>query len=285
MGLSKDQIARYSRQLILPEIGVKGQERLLGFSVAVVGAGGLGCPAALYVAAAGVGTIALIDRETVALGNLHRQILHTAERVGHPKAPSAKAALEALNPGVSITAIQESLTAENARRVLEPYDLVLDGSDNFSTRYLVNDACVLLARPLIHGGAIHFRGQVMTILPRRSACFRCVFPEPPAPGAIPSCQEAGVLGTTAGILGSLMAHEALKVLLDLGEPLANRLLVFDGTTSRFRQVPVRRRADCAVCGEAPAIRDLSGANYQLEGSGDIPCSVIPAQEGRWPRSR
>ncbi len=257
MVLSKEQIARYSRQLILPEIGVKGQGRLRSASVLVVGAGGLGCPAALYLAAAGVGSIGLVDREAVALSNLHRQVLHTTDRVGQPKAASAKTSLEALNPEISVTAIQESLTAENARRLLAPYALVLDGSDNFSTRYLINDACVLLDKPLVHGGVVRVRGQVMTILPKRSACLRCVFPEPPAPGAIPGCQEAGVLGTAAGILGSLMAHEALKVLLDLGEPLADRLLVFDGTTSRWREVPVRRDLSCAVCGDSPTIRHLA----------------------------
>ena len=256
MGLTKEQIARYSRQLVLPELGVAGQQRLLDASVLVVGAGGLGCPAALYLAAAGVGTIGLIDREAVALNNLHRQVLHTADAVGRPKTHSAQARLAALNPEVSIVAIQENLAPANARRILQPYDLVLDGSDNFPTRYLVNDACVLLGKPLVHGGVIHFGGQVMTVRPGRSACVRCVFPEPPQPGTIPSCQEAGVLGTAAGILGSLMAHEALKVLLDLGEPLVDRLLVFEGRASRFRDVQVRRDPGCAVCGDHPTIGEL-----------------------------
>ena len=256
MGLSKEHIARYSRQLILPEIGVQGQQRLRGASVLIVGAGGLGCPAALYLAAAGVGRIGIIDRETVALSNLHRQVLHATAAVGQLKSQSAKSQLELLNPDVTVIAIQESLTAANARELLRPYDLVLDGSDNFPTRYLVNDACILSGKPLVHGGVIHFVGQVLTILPRRSACFRCVFPEPPQPGVIPSCQEAGVLGSVAGVLGTLMAHEALKLLLGLGEPLVNRLLVFDGKTSRFREVPLRRHLGCAVCGEVPTIREL-----------------------------
>jgi adenylyltransferase/sulfurtransferase len=203
-----------------------------------------------------VGTIGLIDREVVALSNLHRQILHATDSVGLPKTQSAKSRLEALNHEVRVIAIQESLTAANALERLSPYDLVLDGSDNFPTRYLVNDACVLLGKPLVHGGVVHFTGQVMTILPRQGACVRCVFPEPPQPGAIPSCQEAGVLGTAAGLLGSLMAHEALKVLLGLGEPLVNRLFVFDGTLSRVREVPVRRHPGCAVCGDSPTIREL-----------------------------
>ena len=257
MSLSKEQIARYSRQLILPELGVQGQERLLRASVLVVGAGGLGCPASLYLAAAGVGTVGLVDREAVALSNLHRQILYAVDAVGHPKAEAAASRLSALNPGVAVVPIQESLTAGNALQILDRYDLVLDGSDNFPTRYLVNDACVLLGKPLVHGGVVHFGGQAMTVFPGRSACVRCVFPEPPQPGAIPSCQEAGVIGAVAGVVGSLMAHEALKALLGIGEPLANRLVVFEGTTSRFREVALRRDPDCAVCGDCPTIRELS----------------------------
>ena len=256
MSLSKEQIARYSRQLILPEIGVKGQERLRDASVLIIGAGGLGCPAALYLAAAGLGHIGMIDRDTVALSNLHRQVLHTSDAVGWPKVASAKARLEALNPAMRITPLHERLTAANAIAIALPYDLVLDGADNFPTRYLVNDTCVLLGKPLIHAGVVHLRGQLMIIQPGQSACFRCVFPEPPSPGVIPSCQEAGVLGTVAGILGTLMAHEALKWLLGIGEPLLNRLLVFEGMGGRFREVPVRRDPTCAVCGETSTIRGL-----------------------------
>ena len=257
MSLSKGQIARYSRQLILPEIGVTGQERLLKSAVLIVGAGGLGSPAALYLAAAGVGSLGIIDEESVALSNLHRQILHISEEIGRPKAASAKARLEALNPGVCVMPMQERLTAANATTVFSSYDVVLDGTDNFPTRYLVNDACVLLGKPLVHVGVVHLRGQLMTVRPGRSACFRCVFPEPPSRGAIPNCQDAGVLGTVAGILGTLAAHEALKLLLEIGEPLLNRLLVLDGMTSRFREVQVQRDRCCAVCGEAPTIRELT----------------------------
>ena len=256
MSLSKAQVARYSRQLILPEIGVKGQERLRHSSVLLVGAGGLGSPVALYLAGAGVGTLGLMDEEPVALSNLHRQILHDTRTVGRPKAESAQARVAALNPDVAVRAYAERLTAANANARLAPYDVIVDGSDNFPTRYLVNDACVLLGKPLVHGGVVHLRGQVFTVLPRQSACFRCVFPEPPPAGAVPGCQEAGVMGTAAGVLGSLMAHEALKLLLGLGEPLADRLLAFDGRTSRFREVPVRRDAGCAVCGQAPTIQEL-----------------------------
>ena len=257
MSLSREQIARYSRQLILPELGVRGQERLLASSALLVGAGGLGSPAALYLAAAGVGTLGIIDPEAVALSNLHRQVLHDARAVGRPKVRSAQERLAALNPDVAVRAHQERLTAANALELVSGYDMVLDGSDNFPTRYLVNDACVLAGRWLVHGGVVRLRGQVLTVRPRHSACLRCVFPEPPRPDDIPSCQAAGVVGTAAGVIGSLMAHEALKVLAGIGEPLTDRLLVFDGHRSRMREVAVRRDPGCAVCGNAPSIRALS----------------------------
>ena len=255
MGLSKEQIARYSRQLILPEIGLTGQQRLADAAVLVVGAGGLGCPSALYLAAAGVGTIGLIDEQVVELSNLHRQILHTHADLGRPKSESARAQLEARHPALRVVAMHERLTGATVRQQVRPYDLVLDGSDNFPTRYLVNDACVLEGKPLVHGGVIEFEGQVMMILPRQGACLRCVFPEPPDPGTVPSCQDAGVLGSAAGVLGTLMAHEALKWLLGIGEPLRDRLLVFDGKGSRFREVSVRRDPRCAVCGDRPSIHE------------------------------
>lgn len=257
MGLSKAQIGRYGRQLILPELGVAGQERLQAASVLLVGAGGLGCPAALYLAAAGVGTIALADRETVALSNLHRQVLHTTAEIGRPKSQSAKTRLEALNPDVAVVPIHASVDADNALELLRPYDVILDGSDNVPTRYLVNDACVLLGKPLIYGGVVQLGGQVLTIVPRRGACLRCVFPEPPEPGTALTCQDAGVLGSAAGLVGSLMAHEALKLLAGVGEPLVDRLAVFDGLHSRFREIAVRRNPACAVCGESPTIRTVS----------------------------
>lgn len=262
MGLSKDDIARYSRQLILPEIGVHGQQRLAEASALVIGAGGLGCPAALYLAAAGVGQLGILDEQEVELSNLHRQILHTTADLGRPKSTSAAAQLEARNPTIRVEALQERLTASTARRRLGAYDIVLDGSDNFLTRYLVNDGCVLEGKPLIHGGVIEFEGQLLTVIPGRSACLRCVFPEPPDTGAVPSCQEAGVLGSVAGVLGSLMAHEALKLVLGVGMPLADRLLVFDGRRSQFREVAVRRDPACAVCGMAATIREVVGDDAQ-----------------------
>ena len=253
MALTKEQIARYSRQLRLPEIGVRGHERLAQASVLIVGAGGLGCPAALYLASAGVGRLGLLDDQSVELSNLHRQILHTTAAVGQTKVHSAARALGERNPDVRVEAMPIRVTAETALALIAGYDLVLDGSDNFPTRYLVNDACVIADRPLIHAGAIGLRGQLLTIHPRHSACLRCVFPEPPAPESIPSCQEAGVLGSTVGVLGTLMAHEALKWLLGLGQVATDRMIVFDGTATRFREVPVRRDLACAVCGEQPRI--------------------------------
>ncbi len=276
MGLSKEQIARYSRQLILPEVGVKGQERLLRSSVLIVGAGGLGSPAALYLAAAGVGRLGIIDRDTVELSNLHRQIVHSTRDVGRPKSDSARARLESLNPDSAIVSVHDNLNALNARRLVASYDLVLDGSDNMSTRYLVNDACVLEGKPFVHGGVVNFRGQVLSVLPGRSACFRCIFPEPPAVDEIPSCQEAGVLGPEAGIVGSVMAHEAMKLLLGIGHPLADRLLVFEGISTRFREVAVQRDRDCAVCGEAPSIHALT--------SQSVVCGGME-QEESWPKNK
>ena len=235
-----------------------GQQRLAAASVLLIGAGGLGSPAALYLAAAGVGRLGLVDPDPVELSNLHRQILHGTADVGRPKVESAAARLAALNPDVAIHPIAERLSASNAERLFTGYDLILDGSDNFPTRYLANDAAVLLGKPLVHGAAIRFDGQVMTVAPRQSACYRCVFPEPPSPDGIPNCQDAGVLGVIPGLIGCFMAHEALKVLLGLGEPLQNRLLIIHGMASRVREVPVRRDPLCAVCGERPAIRSLAG---------------------------
>lgn len=235
---------------------MRGQEQLRRSSVLIIGAGGLGSPAALYLAAAGVGKLGIIDREAVALSNLQRQILYGTEDVGRPKSAAAQQRLARLNPDVEVAAIHGSLQAETVLGFVRGYDLVLDGSDNVVTRYLVNDACVLSGIPLVYGGVVGFRGQVMMIRPRQSACFRCVFPEPPAAGEIPSCQEAGVIGASAGLIGSLMAHEALKALLGIGEGLVNRLLVFEGVASRWREVPVRRDPACAVCGDFPTIHQL-----------------------------
>ena len=269
--LSKEQIARYSRQLILPEIGPRGQKKLLDASALIVGAGGLGSPAALYLAAAGVGRLGVIDYDTVSLSNLHRQILHHTASVGRPKGESAKERLQALNPDVQVEAIACRLEPENVLERIRTYDLVLDGSDNFTTRYLVNDACVLSQTPFLYGGVVCFMGQVMVVRPKSSACFRCLFPEPPSGEQVPNCQEAGILGAVAGILGTVMAHEALKLLLEINDGLTDRLLVFDGLKSRFREVPVRRDPTCAVCGEAPTIRNPETVKEQA-------CVSIPESE-------
>ena len=253
--LSKNEIARYSRQLILPEIGVQGQQRLQAASVLLIGAGGLGCPAALYLAAAGVGTITIMDDQPVELSNLHRQILHAVEDVGQAKTRSAARELGRRNPEITVRPLAQRADHDTIRQQIRGHALVLDGSDNFPTRYLINDSCVLEAVPLVHGGVIEYDGQVLVIRPRVSACLRCVFPEPPLPGRVPSCQQAGVLGSAAGVMGTLMAHEALKLLLGIGEPLTDRLLVFDGRLSRFREVPVRRDPGCAVCGDVPVIHE------------------------------
>lgn len=256
MALSKVEIGRYSRQLLVPDLGVAGQERLRRSSALIIGAGGLGSPAALYLAAAGVGRLGVVDPEAVALSNLHRQVLHATADIGHPKVASASRRLSALNPEIEIVTRRERLTPENALALIQGHDVVLDGSDNFTTRYVVNDACVLAGTPLVYGGVVHVQGQVLTIRPGVSACFRCVFPEPPAMGAVPSCQDAGILGTVAGVIGVLMAHEALKLLGGFGTPLTDRLLVFEGRASRMRDVPVRRDPACAVCGTQPTIRTL-----------------------------
>ncbi|MDP2912557.1 MAG: molybdopterin-synthase adenylyltransferase MoeB [Candidatus Omnitrophota bacterium] len=254
--LRDDQIERYSRQILLPNIGGKGQEKLLKASVLVIGAGGLGSPASLYLAAAGVGKIGIVDSDAVELSNLQRQILHSTEDVGRPKAESAKARLISLNPDVEVVAIKVRLTSVNILDIIKDYDIIVDGSDNFPTRYLVNDACVISGKPLSHGGIFRFDGQAMLIYPGKGPCYRCLFPEPPPPGAMPSCQEAGILGAVAGIIGMVQANEALKVILGIGEPLIGRLLVFNALSSSFRIVKVPKNEDCAVCGRVPAIKKL-----------------------------
>ncbi len=256
MGLSEAQVERYSRQLLLPEIGGAGQQKLVAAKVFLVGAGGLGSPAAFYLAAAGVGTLAIADGDAVELHNLQRQILHRTSDVGTPKVRSAQRTLAALNPDTRVIPIAERLTSANALDQLRDYDIVLDGSDNFPTRYLINDACVLLQKPLVHGGIVRFDGQVFTILPGQGPCYRCLFAEPPSTGVVPGCQEAGILGAVAGVIGALQANEAIKYLVGQGELLVGRLVVFNALTSRFREVQIRRDPQCPVCGEAPTIRRL-----------------------------
>jgi adenylyltransferase/sulfurtransferase len=254
---TEDQIRRYSRHIILPEVGGAGQERLLNARVALVGAGGLGSPVGYYLAAAGVGTLGVIDDDRIELSNLQRQIAHTTGRVGELKAESARATFEALNPDVRVVAHTGRLTAANARELLGAYDLVVDGSDNFPTRYLVNDACVLLGKPLISAAVYRFEGQVLSIFPGDGPCYRCLFESPPPAGMVPSCREGGVLGVVPGVVGTLQAAEALKVILGIGEPLRGRLLLFNALEMSFLTVKVPRNPACPVCGEHPTITELA----------------------------
>jgi molybdopterin/thiamine biosynthesis adenylyltransferase/rhodanese-related sulfurtransferase len=253
-GLSKSQKERYRRQMNLPEIGEDGQAKLLASKVLLLGAGGLGSPAALYLAAAGVGTIGLVDSDVVDVSNLHRQVIHTTDRAGRPKTESAREAIRGLNPDVKVVAFQERLTSENVLRVLEGFDLVIDGGDNFPTRYLLNDACVMRGVPNVHGSIFRFEGQVTTFVPKRGPCYRCLYPEPPPAELAPSCAEAGVLGVLPGLIGLLQATEALKVILGLGEPLIGRLVSFDALGTRFHELSLRRDPNCPVCRDGAEIR-------------------------------
>ena len=253
---SSEQQIRYSRHFLLPEVGEKGQAKLLDAKVLCVGAGGLGSPVALYLAAAGVGTIGLVDMDVVDLSNLQRQILHTNDRVGMLKTESAKMTLNALNPDVKVVEHRERLSSENAFRILADYDVVVNGCDNFPTRYLANDACVFLKKPLVDGAIWQFEGQTTVFHPPHGPCYRCMFPEPPPPGAVPSCAEAGVLGVLPGIVGCFQALEAIKLILGKGKPLYGRMLHFDTLTGDVRTLKLRRDPKCVVCGEHPTVTKL-----------------------------
>ncbi|SDF16941.1 adenylyltransferase and sulfurtransferase [Thermus arciformis] len=258
---TKEELDRYHRQMILPQVGPEGQERLKRSSVVVVGAGGLGVPVLQYLVAAGVGRVGLVEMDRVEVSNLHRQVLYTTEDVGKPKALAARERLLALNPLVEIVAHPVRLTSENALEILRPYDLIVDASDNFPTRYLVNDAAVFLNKPLVFGAIYQFDGQVVvfhhpTEEGEMGPCYRCLFPKPPPPGSVPSCAEAGVFGVLPGVVGSLMAAEALKVLLGLGKPLAGHLLLYDALEGAFRKLKTRRNPACPVCGDQPTQREL-----------------------------
>ncbi len=251
-----DELLRYSRHLILPEVGLEGQRRLKAGRVLLVGAGGLGSPAALYLAAAGVGTLGIVDFDTVDLTNLQRQVLHGTAAVGRPKLESATARLRDLNPHVTVEPFPVRLTSANALDILRGFDVVVDGSDNFPTRYLVNDACVLLGKPLVYGSIFRFDGQVSVFDAKHGPCYRCLYSEPPPPGLVPSCAEGGVLGVLPGIVGSLQALEALKLLTGAGQTLTGRLLLVDTLRMRFRELELRKDPDCAVCGPNPTVRAL-----------------------------
>ena len=250
-----EQAQRYSRHLLIPEVGEAGQHRLLRSKVLLIGAGGLGSPAAYYLAAAGVGQLGIVDSDVVDQTNLQRQILHSMDRLGEPKALSAKATLEALNPDVKVVPYQERLTSDNIDRIIADYDVIIDGADNFPTRYLQNDASVKWNKPVVHGSIYRFEGQVTVFKPHAGPCYRCLFPTPPPPEMAPSCAEAGVLGVLPGVIGTIQANEAIKLLLDIGEPLVGRYLLFDALDTSFREVKLRRDQDCPVCGTNPTITE------------------------------
>jgi molybdopterin/thiamine biosynthesis adenylyltransferase len=255
MNFTEDQIIRYSRHILLQDIGVEGQEKISRGKVLVVGAGGLGAPVAFYLAAAGVGTIGIIDGDMVDLSNLQRQIIHFTQDVGKPKVISAGEKINRLNPDVNVIARQTLLTSENALDIIRDYDFIVDGTDNFPAKFLINDACVIVGKPFSHGGILRFDGQTMTYVPG-AACYRCLFHSPPPPNAVPTCSQAGVLGAVAGMLGTIQAAETLKYLTGAGELLTNKLLAFNAKTMEFRTVKTKRSEKCPVCGSNPGITQL-----------------------------
>jgi sulfur-carrier protein adenylyltransferase/sulfurtransferase len=255
-GLDEEQRRRYSRHILIPEVGEEGQLKLLESRILLIGAGGLGSPASLYLAAAGVGTLGIVDDDTVDATNLQRQIVHSTDRLGDSKAESAKQTIEALNPDVTVKTYRERLTSENADRILgEGWDVIVDGADNFPTRYLLNDASVWHGIPVVHGSIYRFEGQVTVFKPHEGPCYRCLFPQPPPPELAPSCAEGGVLGVLPGVVGSIQANEALKLALGIGEPLVGRLLLFDALAATFTEVSLRRDPACPVCGDTPTITE------------------------------
>lgn len=252
-GFTPEELERYSRNILLSEVGGKGQKKLKEAKVLVVGAGGLGSPAAYYLAAAGIGKIGLVDSDAVDLSNLQRQILHRTEDVGKPKVESAREKLLALNPHIQVEVFNRRLDSGNVMDILSGYDLALDGVDNFSTRFLTNDACVIQKKPFFHGGVLRFFGQAMTVIPGQGPCYRCVFRQPPPPGTAPTCAEAGVLGAIVGVIACIQATEVLKYILGAGELLDGRLMTFDGLAMSFETVQIRRDENCPVCGKQPTI--------------------------------
>jgi adenylyltransferase/sulfurtransferase len=254
--LSKEEIGRYSRHLILPEVGMAGQKKLKAASVLIIGAGGLGSPLAMYLAAAGIGRLGLVDFDVVDASNLQRQVIHSTRNVGRSKLESAKEYIFGINPNVQVDVYETRFTSENAFAIAAEYDIIIDGTDNFPTRYLVNDVCVLLGKPNVYGSIFRFDGQASVFWAKRGPCYRCLYPEPPPPGLVPSCAEGGVLGVLPGIIGCIQANEAIKIILGKGELLTGRLLLFDALGMRFRELKLRRDPHCPVCGEHPTIHQL-----------------------------
>ncbi|MBO9320367.1 MAG: molybdopterin-synthase adenylyltransferase MoeB, partial [Chloroflexus sp.] len=269
--LSNEEIARYSRHLIMPEVGMAGQRRLKQGSVLLIGTGGLGSPLALYLAAAGVGHIGLVDFDVVDASNLQRQIVHGTSTVGVAKTESAKRRLQDLNPYIEITTYETRITSQNALDLMRPYDVIVDGTDNFPTRYLTNDACVLLGKPNVYGSIFRFEGQATVFSTRDGGpCYRCLYPEPPPPGLVPSCAEGGVLGVLPGVIGTIQATEVIKLLIGIGEPLIGRLLLYDALSMRFRELKLRRNPSCPVCGDHPTITAL--IDYEQF------CGIVPEEQ-------
>lgn len=254
-GFNDEQIERYSRNIILKEIGVEGQTKIRNGRILIIGAGGLGAPAALYLAAAGIGTLGLVDADSVEISNLQRQVIHFTPDLGKPKAISAKEKITSLNPDVKVIVHKERVFAQNILSLIKDYDFVIDGTDNFPAKFLINDACVFAKKPFSHGGILRFQGQTMTYLPG-AACYRCVFPKMPAKGTVPSCSQAGILGAVAGILATIQTAEALKFILGKGELLTNRLLIFDALKMNFRTVNINKNLNCPICGTDPSIKEL-----------------------------
>lgn len=254
--LSHDEILRYSRHLLMPEVGLKGQEKLKASSVLIVGTGGLGSPVSMYLAAAGVGTIGLVDYDVVDFTNLQRQIVHGSQNIGDRKVNSARDRLLDINPDIEVVIYDESFTSENAFRIAEPYAIIIDGTDNFPTRYLINDVCVLTGKPNVYGSIFRFEGQVSVFWAQHGPCYRCIFPEPPPPGLVPSCAEGGVFGVLPGTIGTLQATETIKLLLGIGDPLIETLLLYDALDLRFDQVKLRKNAKCKICSPDPEVTEL-----------------------------
>ena len=252
---TEEELLRYSRHILLKDVGVEGQEKIRNGKVLVVGAGGLGAPVALYLAAAGVGTIGIVDGDVVDLSNLQRQVIHFTGDVGHPKVESARDKMLAINPNVKVNTIREFLMSDNALDIIKDYDFIVDGTDNFPVKFLINDACVMAGKPFSHGGILRFEGQTFTHL-SGTACYRCLFKSPPPANAVPTCSQAGVLGAIAGMLGTIQAAETLKYLTGVGELLTNKLLTFNAKTMDFRKINTRRQASCAICGDNPTITEL-----------------------------
>ena len=276
--LTNDDLGRYSRHLILPEVGMEGQQRLKAAKVLCVGTGGLGSPLALYLAAAGIGTLGLVDFDVVDSSNLQRQIIHSTKDIGRKKTDSAKEKLNALNPALNVVTHDTMLTSANALEIFAQYDIVADGTDNFQTRYLVNDACVLLKKPNAYGSIFRFEGQASVFATEEGPCYRCLYPEPPPPGLVPSCAEGGVLGILPGLIGTIQATEVIKLILGKGEPLIGRLLLLDALTMRFRELKLRKNPDCPVCGKNPTVTELIDYN-QFCGISAEPAADAPIKNG------